>query len=255
MASSPTAVPGPSGPGWPPRPTAVARRHGRGVRARSPCLPPALGGAEKGWAGAVGADRLGTTGQGETPAQRGPASTCRQKQIWLDDRHWRSDSPALSGGGTAQKTQNCGICLRAVLPFGRCTSVSMLPTWSPSTKLLARTAPPISQASVPARRRVTSGGVALGIAGLLLGFFPAPRALAAELPAGPSAPGTAEALTSGKGEPAATANQAEIAQAPLHWRWPRAGNTPAAAHRGGRPGQATGQPGGLADQRAVPVQL
>ena len=89
----------------------------------------------------------------------------------------------------------------------------MAPTWSLSTKPLPPIAAPISLASAPARRRVTSGGVALGIAGLLLGFHSAPRALAAELPTGPGAPAVAEALTSGLVVPTAQPNSALMAQA------------------------------------------
>jgi len=80
-----------------------------------------------------------------------------------------------------------------------------------STKHLPRT---MMIPSAPLRRRRTSGGAALGIAGLVLGFLPAPRALAVELPLGPKAPAAAEVHTRGKGVPEARANQAEIAQAP-----------------------------------------
>ena len=80
-----------------------------------------------------------------------------------------------------------------------------------STKHLPRT---LMIQSAPLRRRGPAGGAALGIAVLVMGFLPAPRALAAEPPASPAAPGTAAVLASGKGVAAARANQAEMAQAP-----------------------------------------
>lgn len=105
---------------------------------------------------------------------------------------------------------------------------------------------PFAQASAPARRLGTSGIVGLGLAGLLLGFLPAPPALALELSAGPEAPGAAAAPASGPGIPAVQANQAVIAQAP----GPAAG--------GGGQGQETPQElrteeANLARQLANPV--
>jgi hypothetical protein len=104
---------------------------------------------------------------------------------------------------------------------------------------------PCAQTVAPLRRRGTCGGVALGLVGLVLGFLPAPRALAVELPAGPTTPGAAAVPASGAGVPAVQANQAVIAQAP----------SPAA---GGGQGQETPQglrteEAGLAKQLANPV--
>jgi len=91
----------------------------------------------------------------------------------------------------------------------------MATNWSLSTMPLPQTMLiPCAQTSAPVRRRGTSGGVALGLAGLVLGFLPAPRALAAELPAGPTTPAAAEVPASGPGAPAVQANQPVLAQAP-----------------------------------------
>lgn len=70
------------------------------------------------------------------------------------------------------------------------------------------------RASAPTKRRATCGGGTLVLAGLLLGILPAPRALAVELPAGPTAPGAAAFPASGQLEPAARSNQPVMAQAP-----------------------------------------
>ena len=58
---------------------------------------------------------------------------------------------------------------------------------------------PLSWASAATRRNPTCGEVTLGLAGRLLGILPVSRALAAELPAGPAAPGAAEVAASGLG--------------------------------------------------------
>ena len=104
---------------------------------------------------------------------------------------------------------------------------------------------PFAQDSAPARRRSSSAGVALGLAGLVLGFVPAPQVLATELPLVLSAPGAAAVPASGQGVTAVQANQPVIAQAP----------GPAA---GGGQGQETPQglrseEAGLAKQLANPV--
>ena len=90
----------------------------------------------------------------------------------------------------------------------------MPPNWSLSTKPLPQTMMiPCAQTSAPVRRRSTSGGVALGLAALGLGFLPIPRALALELPAGHTAPGAAEVSVSGQGVEVVQANQPALAQA------------------------------------------
>jgi len=91
----------------------------------------------------------------------------------------------------------------------------MTTNWSLSTKPLPQTML-ISCALTSAlvRRRATSRGVVLGLAGLALGFLPAPQALATELPLVLSAPGAAEVSVSGQGVAAVQANQPVIAQAP-----------------------------------------
>jgi len=104
---------------------------------------------------------------------------------------------------------------------------------------------PFAQASAPTRRRSSFEEVALGLATLVLGFLPAPQALATELPLLPTAPGAAAVPASGPGVAAVQANQAVIAQAP----------SPAA---GGGQGQETPQElrteeAGLAKQLANPV--
>lgn len=104
---------------------------------------------------------------------------------------------------------------------------------------------PFAQASALAQVRGTFGGVALGLAALVPGFSPLPRALAAELQAGPSAPEAAEVPANGKGVAAVPASQPVMAQAP----------GPAA---GGGQGQETPQElrteeAGLAKQLANPV--
>ena len=71
-----------------------------------------------------------------------------------------------------------------------------------------------SRASAPTKRRATYGRGALVLVGLLLGTLPAPRALAAELPAGPTAAGTAEDPARGQEVPAARPSQPVMAQAP-----------------------------------------
>ena len=73
---------------------------------------------------------------------------------------------------------------------------------------------PFAQASAPVRCLGSSGGVALGLAGLVLGFLPAPQALATELPAGPKTPAAAVVPASGPGVAAVQANQPVIAQTP-----------------------------------------
>jgi hypothetical protein len=86
--------------------------------------------------------------------------------------------------------------------------------WSPSMKpLLQAMIIPCANSGVGVRRRGTSGGVALGLAGLVLGFLPAPQALAAELPAGPTTPSAPEGSPIGQGVAAVQANQPVIAQA------------------------------------------
>lgn len=72
---------------------------------------------------------------------------------------------------------------------------------------------PCANSGVGVRRRGTSGGVALGLAGLVLGFLPATQALAAELPAGPTTPSAPEGSPIGQGVAAVQANQPVIAQA------------------------------------------
>ena len=120
----------------------------------------------------------------------------------------------------------------------------MATTGSVSTKpFLPMT--PFAQASAPTRRRSNSEEVALGLATLVLGFLPAPQALATELPLVPTTPGAAAVPVSGQGVVAVQANQAVIAQAP----------SPAA---GGGQGQETPQElrteeAGLAKQLANPV--
>jgi hypothetical protein len=86
--------------------------------------------------------------------------------------------------------------------------------WSPSMKpLLQAMIIPCANSGVGVRRRGTSGGVALGLAGLVLGFLPATQALAAELPAGPTTPSAPEGSPIGQGVAAVQANQPVIAQA------------------------------------------
>jgi hypothetical protein len=86
--------------------------------------------------------------------------------------------------------------------------------WSPSMKpLLQAMIIPCANSGVGVRRRGTSGGVALGLAGLVLGFLPATQALAAELPAGPTTHSAAEGSSIGRGVAAVQANQPVIAQA------------------------------------------
>ena len=104
---------------------------------------------------------------------------------------------------------------------------------------------PFAQASGPAQGRGTSGGVALGLAALVLGFIPIPRALALELPAGPTAPGVAEVPASRQGVAVVQANQPVIAQAP----------GPAAAGGQGQetPQQLGAEEASLARQLANPV--
>ena len=122
----------------------------------------------------------------------------------------------------------------------------MATNWSLSTKPLPQTMLiPSAPTSAPARLRSSSGGVPLGLAGLVLGFLPAPQVLAAELPLVLSAPGAAAVPASGPGVAAVQANQPVIAQAP----------SPAA---GGGQGQDTPQElrteeAGLAKQLANPV--
>jgi hypothetical protein len=89
----------------------------------------------------------------------------------------------------------------------------MATTGSVSTKPLSSMTP-FAQASAPTRRRSSSEVVALGLATLVLGFLPAPQALATELPLLPTTPGAAEVPASGQGVAAVQANQAVIAQAP-----------------------------------------
>jgi hypothetical protein len=89
----------------------------------------------------------------------------------------------------------------------------MVTTGSVSTKPLSPMTP-FAQASAPTRRRSSSGVVALGLATLVMGFLPAPQALAAELPAGPTTPSAAEGFPIGRGVAAVQANQPVIAQAP-----------------------------------------
>jgi hypothetical protein len=118
--------------------------------------------------------------------------------------------------------------------------------WSLSMKPLLQTMLiPCANTVAPFRRRGTSRRVALGLAGLVLGFVPATQALATELPLVLSAPGAAEASASGQGGTAVQANQPVIAQAP----------SPAA---GGGQGQNPPQglrteEAGLAKQLANPV--
>ena len=104
---------------------------------------------------------------------------------------------------------------------------------------------PFAQASAPAQGRGSFGGVALGLSALVLGLLPIPRALALELPAGPTAPGTAEVPASGQGVPVVQANQPVTAQAP----------GPAAAGGQGAetPQQLGAEEAGLAKQLANPV--
>lgn len=104
---------------------------------------------------------------------------------------------------------------------------------------------PFAQASAPTRRRSSFEEVALGLATLVLGFLPAPQALATELPLLPRAPGAAAVPASGAGVPAVQANQPVLVQAP----------SPAA---GGGQGQETPQElrteeASLAKQLANPV--
>jgi hypothetical protein len=69
-------------------------------------------------------------------------------------------------------------------------------SWMP----LPRSIPiPWAQASTSTRRRGPFDGVGVGLADLVLGFFPTPRALAAEHPAGPAALGAAELPASNQG--------------------------------------------------------
>lgn len=89
----------------------------------------------------------------------------------------------------------------------------MATTGSVSTKPLSPMTP-CAQASAPARRRSSSEVVALGLATLVMGFLPAPQALATELPLVLSAPGAAAVPASGQGVAAVQANQPVIAQAP-----------------------------------------
>ena len=84
----------------------------------------------------------------------------------------------------------------------------MADTWSHSTKPTQ-----LTSASAPTRRRATYGGVTLGLAGLLLGILPAPRALAVDLPAGPTATWSTEVPANGQGVPPARPSQPVIAQA------------------------------------------
>jgi hypothetical protein len=104
---------------------------------------------------------------------------------------------------------------------------------------------PFARASAPVRRLGSSGGLALGLVGLVLGFLPAPQALATELPLLPRAPGAAAVPASGPGVGAIQANQPVLVQAP----------SPAA---GGGQGQETPQElrteeASLARQLANPV--
>jgi hypothetical protein len=57
---------------------------------------------------------------------------------------------------------------------------------------------PLTWAFAATRRNATCGGLTLGLAGQLLRILPDPRALAAELPTGPAAPGAAEVAASGQ---------------------------------------------------------
>ena len=70
------------------------------------------------------------------------------------------------------------------------------------------------RASAPTKRRASSGGMAPGLVGLLLGILPAPSTLAVELPAGPTAIGATEVPASGQGVPPAQPSQPVMAQAP-----------------------------------------
>ena len=83
----------------------------------------------------------------------------------------------------------------------------MVTTGSVSTKPLSPMTP-FAQASAPTRRRSSSEVVALGLATLVMGFLPAPQALAAELPAGPTTPSAAEGSPIGRG-PAAGGGQGQ----------------------------------------------
>ncbi|GDX76591.1 hypothetical protein LBMAG41_16670 [Cyanobium sp.] len=89
----------------------------------------------------------------------------------------------------------------------------MATTGSVSTKPLSPMTP-CAQASAPARRRSSSEVVALGLATLVMGFLPAPQALATELPLVLSARGAAAVPASGQGVAAVQANKPVIAQAP-----------------------------------------
>lgn len=123
----------------------------------------------------------------------------------------------------------------------------MATNWSLPTKPLLLMIPMIQvvQLSGPARRRATSGGLALGLAALGMGFLPIPRALAVELPAVPTTPGAAEVSASGQGAAAVQANQPALAQAP----------GPAAAGGQGAetPQQLGAEEANLARQLANPV--
>jgi len=147
-----------------------------------------------------------------------------------------------------RKRKNCGIRPRAGLPFARRPIVCMTTNWSLSTKPLPQTMLiPCAQTSAPVRWRCTSGGVALGLAGLVLGFLPAPQALATEFPVVLSAPGSAEVPASGQGVAAVQANQPLIAQT----------QTPGPAAAGGQgaetPQQLGAEEANLARQLANPV--
>jgi hypothetical protein len=83
----------------------------------------------------------------------------------------------------------------------------MVTTGSVSTKPLSPMTP-FAQASAPTRRRSSSEVVALGLATLVMGFLPAPQALAAELPAGLTTPSAAEGSPIGRG-PAAGGGQGQ----------------------------------------------
>jgi len=122
----------------------------------------------------------------------------------------------------------------------------MATNWSLSTKPLPQTML-ISCAltSAPDRRGGTSRGVALGLAGLVLAFLPAPQALATEFPVVPSAPGSAEVPASGQGVSAVQANQPVIAQA--------AGPAAAGGQGAETPQQLGAEEANLARQLANPV--
>ena len=130
----------------------------------------------------------------------------------------------------------------------------MTPNGSPATKLLPRpTTIPWAQTCTPLRRRVTSRGLAVGLAGLVLGLLPAQRALAAEFPAGPAAPGVAEVPVSGMVVPTTQPNPALMAQAQAPA--PAPAQAPAAGGGEGAetPQQLGAEEASLAKQLANPV--